>query len=259
TSTCDGARSSSATWRRFLSRSAATARRARRAMAAIAAMGDDQCIPRGPRTTAAVACMREEQCDDRRRMRPITDYPAFVLLLTLALLWPSALLGAFVLRRERAIPDDVDKHYGLILGATLTLLSLIVGFSFSMAVGRYDQRKNFEEEEANAIGTEYVRADLLPAPSTANVRSLLSRYLAQRILFYATRDTGELAQVNDATARLQSELWSAVRAPASAQPSPVLALAVSGMNDVLNSQGYTQAAWRNRIPIEGWALMVFIA
>jgi hypothetical protein len=43
----------------------------------------------------------------------------------------------------------------------LTLLALIIGFSFSMAVSRYDQRKSYEEAEANAIGTEYARADLL--------------------------------------------------------------------------------------------------
>ena len=60
------------------------------------------------------------------------------------------------------------------INASLTLLALIIGFSFSMAVSRYDQRKNYEEEEANAIGTEYVRVDLLPAedagqsPSTAD-------------------------------------------------------------------------------------------
>ena len=69
----------------------------------------------------------------------------------------------------------------------------------------------------------------------------------------------ELEQVNNANTRLQTELWSAVHAPASAQPSPLLALAVSGMNDVLNSQGYAQAAWWNRIPIEAWALMAIIA
>ena len=60
------------------------------------------------------------------------------------------------------------------------------------------------------------------------------------------------------TAELQNELWSAVRGPAG-QPTPVVALAFSGMNDVLNSQGYTQAAWWNRIPVSAWALMVVIA
>jgi hypothetical protein len=128
-----------------------------------------------------------------------------------------------------------------------------------MAVSRYDQRKNYEEAEANAIGTEYVRADLLPVGDADKVRALLKKYLDQRILFYATGDHDRLAKINADTAELQNDLWSAVRPGAAAQPTAVVALAVSGMNDVLNSQGYTQAAWWNRIPIAAWALMSLIA
>ena len=69
--------------------------------------------------------------------------------------------------------------------ATLTLLALIIGFTFSMALNRYDQRKIYEEEEANAIGTEYLRAELLPAADAAKVRTLLLNYLDQRVLFYS--------------------------------------------------------------------------
>jgi uncharacterized membrane protein len=54
-------------------------------------------------------------------------------------------------------------------------------------------------------------------------------------------------------------MWAAVRTPASVQPTLTLALAVSGMNDVLNSQGYTQAAWWNRIPQSAWILLVGMA
>jgi hypothetical protein len=59
--------------------------------------------------------------------------------------------------------------------------------------------------------------------------------------------------------RLQNVLWSSVRTGAATQATPVVALAVSGMNDVLNTQGYTQAAWRNRTPLAAWALMATIA
>ena len=76
--------------------------------------------------------------------------------------------------------EDLDT----VQTAILTLLALIIGFSFAMAVTRYDQRNNYEEAEANAIGTEYVRADLLPAESAARVRELLKKYLDQRISFY---------------------------------------------------------------------------
>ena len=79
------------------------------------------------------------------------------------------------------------------------------------------------------------------------------------MLFYTTRDEQLPEQVNARTAKLRPELWSTVRAAAPAQPTPLMALAVSGMNDVLNSQGYTQAAWWNRIPIAAWSLMTLIA
>jgi len=80
---------------------------------------------------------------------------------------------------------------------------------FSMAISRYDQRKSYEEAEANAIGTEYVRADLLPASDAARVRALLKDYLGQRVLFYETRDEHELQQTNANTVQLQTDLWFA--------------------------------------------------
>jgi hypothetical protein len=128
-----------------------------------------------------------------------------------------------------------------------------------MAGTRYDQRKNLEEEEANAIGTEYVRADLLPADAAEKVRGLLRSYLEQRVLFYTYTSDDQLREVNATTAKLQAELWEAVKAPAERDRSTVEALTVSGMNDVLNSQGYTQAAWWNRIPLAAWGLMWVIA
>ncbi|SPE28424.1 conserved exported hypothetical protein [Burkholderiales bacterium] len=130
----------------------------------------------------------------------------------------------------------------MVLGATLTLLGLLIGFSFSMAVGRYDQRKNFEEAEANAIGTKFVRAELPPAADAMKLRALLQEYLGQRISYYTTHDEARLGQINARTAQLQGELWAAVRTSAAAQPTTIIALAVSGMNEVLNSQGYTRAA-----------------
>jgi hypothetical protein len=125
-------------------------------------------------------------------------------------------------------------------------------------VGRYDQRKNYEEEEANAIGTEYLRADLLPASEAAAIRSDLAPYLELRIEFYQTRDTQRVEQINAATADLQGKLWAAAKGGAITQPNPVSALAVAGMNDVINTQGYTQAAWWNRIPLAAWILMIVV-
>ena len=188
----------------------------------------------------------------------LMNAPALVLVLSLVVLVCAAWAGDTLRARVSPLAEEERDDFNVLLSATLTLLGLLIGFSFSMAISRYDQRKDYEEAEANAIGTEYLRADLLPAGDAPKVRELLKKYLDQRILFYTTRDLSRLAKVDADTAALQNELWSAVR-PAAAQPTAVFALAISGMNDVLNSQGYTQAAWWNRIPTAAWALMVIIA
>ena len=189
----------------------------------------------------------------------IMDFPLLFFIVSLVALWFSAQTGAYFRRRRGSLAEAEREDLGVVLGAALTLLGLIIGFSFSMAVSRYDQRKNYEEAEANAIGTEYVRADLLPAAYATKVRGLLKTYLDQRVLFYATRSARRLEQINSATAQLQNDLWSTVQGSALAQPTPISALVASGMNDVLNSQRYTQAAWWNRIPAAAWGLMGAIA
>jgi hypothetical protein len=186
-------------------------------------------------------------------------YPFAALAVSFLLLWLSAYVGAFFRKRQPEPQEGLLKDLDVISSATLTLLGLIIGFTFSMAISRYDQRKTYEEVEANAIGTEYARADLLPDANAAKVRALLREYLDQRILFYSSRDENELPQIETATAQLETELWAAVEAPLAAQPTPALALAASGMNDVLEAQGSTQAAWRNRVPIAAWRLMIAIA
>lgn len=192
-------------------------------------------------------------------MFKLLDYPLVVLVVTFMVLVGALRFGTDVLGRNRKLLEHERSDFNMELGATLTLLSLIIGFSFAMATSRYDQRKDYEEEEANAIGTEYLRVELLPAADAARAKALLREYVDQRVLYYTTRDKRQVASIDAATARLQGELWKTVRDPAMANPTPTATLAVQGMNDVINTQGYTQAAWWNRIPVAAWTLMVAIA
>jgi hypothetical protein len=167
-------------------------------------------------------------------MDNLAKYPVAVSALAFFVMWLSARIGLSFRSRKPNLAEDARQELDLIVAGALTLLALIIGFSFSMAISRYDQRKTYEEAEANPIGTEYV-------------------------LFYGTRDEGELQQISARTAQLQSELWSTVMGQTATERTAVLALAVSGMNDVLNSQGYTQAIWWNRIPPGAWLLMAAVA
>ena len=115
------------------------------------------------------------------------DHPLFLSFCLFLGLWLCMLAGAALHRLRRLQPDE-QQGFNVILTATLTLLSLILGFSFSMANTRYDQRKGYEEAEANAIGSEYARAELLPTADAAKVHGLLREYLQQRVSFYEAGD-----------------------------------------------------------------------
>jgi hypothetical protein len=188
----------------------------------------------------------------------ILHSPTLVFGLSLLVLGASAWIGTTHLSRYRKLEDDARHDRSIILTATLTLFGLVVGFTFSMAVERYNERKNYESAESNSIGTEYLRTDLLPADQGNRIRALLKSYLDQRILSYDTPDESKLREVSAQTDHLQADLWSAIQAPAIANPNPVVALAVSGMNDVFNSRGDTLGANRNRIPTAAWFLMAVI-
>jgi hypothetical protein len=192
-------------------------------------------------------------------MEQIMNFPGILSLCALLCLWAAARLGVFVRGRLRAVDLSELDEFGTVLGATLTLLGLLIGFTFSMAISRYDQRKNYEEEEANAIGTEYVRADLLPEPARTKVQAQLVQYLDLRIQRYDAHATDDVSGLAARTADSQNIMWNETKSVANVNPNPIIATVVVGMNDVLNRQGYTQAARLNRIPVSAWALMFVIA
>ena len=192
-------------------------------------------------------------------MAALVDRPLLLLVVSFVALLLAAMLGVVAQKAWNPVKGGDHNELAIVQSAALTLLGLIVGFSFAMAIGRYDQRKNLEEAEANAIGTAYLRADLMPESAAVATRSTLKRYLDQRILFYETSDEGELKRIAAETSRLGADLWASARSFAAAQPTPVAALLAFGVNDVLNSADSTTAAWLDRIPIAAWWLLVLIA
>ena len=187
----------------------------------------------------------------------LIDHPLALFGVTLILLWSAVRAGVWSLLRARPQKAKDLAEFDLVRSAMLTLLGLLVGFAISMAVTRYDQRKIHEEAEANAIGTEYLRLDLLPPEIAAATRPLMRAYTDERIAFYS--DPAHPLSQDAETAQTQTALWALVLPEAKSHPTPINALVVSGMNDVFNSQGYALAAWRDRLPIEVWALLIVVA
>jgi hypothetical protein len=189
----------------------------------------------------------------------LLDYPGLIFVVTFAVLWFGAWVAGLLGERWRRLTTDERPDFDVALGAALTLLGLVIGFSFSMAIGRYEVRNDHEGEEATAIRTAYLRAGLLPEEYTIRVRALLRQYTDLRIQFFTTGDREELGRIETETTQVQNQLWAAVSLPATTQPTLMSSLVVSGVNDVLNTEGMTREVWEERIPIAAWGLMFGMA
>ena len=141
----------------------------------------------------------------------------------------------------------------------LGLLALLLGFTFSMAVSRYDTRRSLVLKEANAIGTAWLRAGLLPEAQRARVKELLRRYLDVRLKYEAlSRDPGQFAEGRRLSTQLQNELWQHAEV-AAALPNPVTATFVTALNEVIDTDAERIAAARNQIPTGVWGLLIIVA
>lgn len=191
-------------------------------------------------------------------MARFVAHPAVLFVVLFAFFVAAVAFGAFIRRRIRELSDEERADFGVVQTATLTLLALLIGFCLSMAVGRYDTRKTLEEAEANAIGTEYARADLAGAPIDTRMKSALFDYARLRVSYYRTGDRARQTQIARETATLQARLWDLAKQVGKDQPTPIGSIVVTGMNDVLNSQDYSEAARINHIPLGAWFLLIAI-
>jgi hypothetical protein len=116
-------------------------------------------------------------------------------------------------RRGRVIrgrlEDPAKSELTTLQAAMVGLLALLLAFSFAMAESRFETRRQLVLEEANAVGTTYLRSQALAEPYQTKVASLLRQYVADRLEYYAAgNDPEKLDEVNQQTNQLQKELWS---------------------------------------------------
>jgi len=127
-----------------------------------------------------------------------------------------------------------DSGAGLIDTAIFALLGLLVAFTFSGAASRFDTRRAQIVDEANAIGTAYLRLDLLPAPARDDLRAQFRRYVEERIAIYRALPDLAAAQAHLAAANgMQQQIWNDVVA-ASADRDSTRVLLLPAVNDMFD-------------------------
>jgi len=151
---------------------------------------------------------------------------------------------------ESRTTEKTKSEISVVAGSIVGVLGLLLGFTMSMAVARFEARKQLVLEEANAIGTSYLRTQLLPPPDGPEIARLLSDYVNLRVE-YSRRDQNfdQLRTVRRQTARMQNEFWARAVAYAQKDPNPVRAgLILQSLNQVIDLEAARWMTFLNRVP-----------
>lgn len=196
---------------------------------------------------------------DAPASRLLSIHPVMFFLVIVLLLWLGTLVGAWLRNyRERTLAEE-SSSFKTLEGAVLALLGLLLGFTFSMGVSRYDQRKNLEIAEANDIATEWLRAGALPAPQQEQLKSLLREYVPVRLQFVeAGTSKARIEQSLQSSAMLQAQMTRLVAGYAEEHNDAVTAQLLTSTAELANVTESRTAAFENRIPILAWAMLLFI-
>jgi len=160
-------------------------------------------------------------------------------------------------RRWKQTEHETEAPVGAMVGASLGLLAFMLAFTFGLAAQRYDRRRDLLVDEANAIGTAYLRAEMLPERG-AEIRRLLREYVEARL--QAMRKEGVVEGIRRSE-RLQGQLWTEAAAVGQRNPTSIIVgLFVQSLNDVIDMHGKRLFAdLRNRVPGIIWAALFSIA
>jgi len=158
--------------------------------------------------------------------------------------------------------DSIEKgDTALILGAVLTLLALLLGFTYAMTQDRFEARRQLVIEEANAIGTTYLRAKTLPGPRSSEIQELLRKYTALRVEITGMADDApeKIRGIDNRTKELHGLLWSHAASLARENPNPVISIFLETLNEMIDLHSKRLAAFRNRVPFSIYLVLFVVA
>jgi hypothetical protein len=182
-----------------------------------------------------------------------------VALLVLAVVGVTAGAGyalGYYLREHEA---KVREPFGVLQGALLGVVGLILAFGLTLAVGRYEDRRAATVAEANAIGTTYLRAQLIAEPQRSRSLALLRSYTDRAIsITHEVPSSPKMRRTTAAEGLLQRRLWRAAGQAIDAAPlASAPRLYVDSLNATIDSQSARLSALNNRVPSAVLALEVF--
>jgi hypothetical protein len=186
--------------------------------------------------------------------------PGLVLLASAASLVLASEIGFALGKRQRGNLDpDGRSQISIVEGALLGLLGLLLGFTFSMAVGRFDTRQDLVVREANAVGTVFLRCDSLPPEVQEKAKAKLRQYVDLRLEASRTGDDESLVEILKKASSLQSEVWGMAMDEARLRPTGIASGLISALNELFDLGEARVAAFKNQVPAGVWVVLYVVA
>ena len=160
-----------------------------------------------------------------------------------------------------AVIEARARQFATVQEAVLILVSLMLGFTFAMALERYNTRRELVIKEANAIGTTFLRASMLPEGHTAPVRDALKRYVELKLRGESMYggDAEAIAAGSPAIFQVQSELWRHATESAKVQQNAITQTFIETLNAVIDVDEERLEEGRVNVPGGVWAMLVIVA
>lgn len=168
----------------------------------------------------------------------------------------AAWLGRRAWSRHNKRTEAFEDELKIVLGASLSLFGLLVGFILSFAISGYNTRIAAEENEAIAIGNAIQHTTLLEDRYQERAEQLLTEYLDLRIQFYETSDETQRVRLRLQAIDSQTRMWMLVSRIARAEPNAILNTVLGVSTTLYVSQQKTMASWRRQIPNMAWVMLL---
>lgn len=192
--------------------------------------------------------------------QPLDWIPLWVLFLLLIAMTIGAVEAGYWLGGYRRRTSETEKEttIGPVVGASLGLLAFFLAFVFGVAASRFDARRQMVVEEANAIGTAYLRAGLLPEPHRTKLRDLLRKYVDVRM---EAVSTGDYKAGMSKSVALHDQLWTHAEALAKEDPHSIVSgLFITSLNEVIDLHSKRLLIGvRSRLPLVIWGVLLVVS
>jgi hypothetical protein len=164
-------------------------------------------------------------------------------------------LGFWLGSASKSVDELFDRQVVLVRASTAALVAFLIGFAFSGAASRFIDRVDIIVKEANALGTAYLRADVISEPQRGELKAALKEYTADRVKLLSRQDRDQIEPLLSKVGGLHERMWKAAT-KATQDSAPLMSVVLPPINEVIDLHSEHLAMARRHLPVPIMAVLL---